>query len=77
MPSPELPTEVVPPASVPILFPSTRQSDAPTSTPIDPFPEMTLAAPEAVPPIVAPVAKTIMPLAAFGTATFPLASVPT
>ena len=77
MPKKWLATAAVPPAAVPILFPSTRQSVASMSMPSPAFPEMTLAAPEAVPPIVTFDDPTSMPPLELATARVPLALVPT
>ena len=65
----------VPAAVVPMSFPSTRH-DAPTRIPLALFPEMTLADPGVVPPIVAPDTSTSIPSEPIGTAAVPAPFVP-
>ena len=81
-PSETLPTLAVPAASVPILLPTTTFPDSPVpenSTPALTLPEIRLAAPAAVPPIVlalAPRFVTWTPSWPLPAAAVPLTSVP-
>ena len=82
-PSSSLPRRTVPLTSVPIRLPSTRFADGAPSrpkmmaTPLVPLPEMTLAAPAAMPPIVLSDPSSIRtPARELPRSTVPLTSVP-